>query len=116
MRRYICVVGIALAALGSSYAQTLVSIGERYLWRWKTERSLLTRSARGTRTSRMVRIVASFTTLLALSERTTQPSPQALTCLSVPATALPSTRSLDGEDLPLTGLPSPRLSLQDRPP
>jgi hypothetical protein len=27
MRRYICVVGIALAALGSSYAQTLVSIG-----------------------------------------------------------------------------------------
>jgi hypothetical protein len=27
MRRYICVVGIAFAALGSSYAQTLVSIG-----------------------------------------------------------------------------------------
>jgi hypothetical protein len=27
MRRYICVVGIALAALGSSYAQTLVFIG-----------------------------------------------------------------------------------------
>jgi hypothetical protein len=27
MRRYICVVGIALAALGSSYAQTLVPIG-----------------------------------------------------------------------------------------
>jgi hypothetical protein len=34
MRRYICVVGIALAALGSSYAQTLVSIGNGIVWQW----------------------------------------------------------------------------------